>query len=70
MDGSEVETLAKDEQSIRNFAYDGRRNVIYYLHDLSDKIHMLNLTSGEDNEVEALVNVSSIQDLDIDVFNE
>jgi hypothetical protein len=70
LDGSNITTLATMEEHIRRFTYDGRRNIIYYLHDASEAIHMLNLTSMEDMEVGALAHLSNIKDLDIDVLNE
>ena len=70
LDGSNITTLATDEEHIRRFTYDGRRNVIYYIHDARDAIHMLNLTSMQDNEIGALAHISNIKDLDIDVLNE
>ncbi|CAB4012521.1 fibropellin-1-like isoform X1, partial [Paramuricea clavata] len=70
LDGSNITTLATDEEHIRRFTYDGRRNIIYYIHDARDAIHMLNLTNMQDNEIGALALISNIQDLDIDVLND
>ena len=70
LDGSGITTLATGEEFIRRFTYDGRRNIIYYLHDARETIHMLNLTSMEEREVGDLAHLTNIKDLDIDVFNE
>ncbi len=69
LDGLNITTLATNEEFIRRFTYDGRRNIIYYLHDARQTIYMLNLTSMEDKEVGALSHISNIKDLDIDVLN-
>ena len=66
LDGSVVKTLAIDEEFIKRFTYDGRRNVVYYLHNQADTIHMLNLTGMEDIEVGALSHFSSVRDLHFD----
>ncbi|XP_028410565.1 uncharacterized protein LOC114533262 [Dendronephthya gigantea] len=70
LDGSHVKTLAADEEFIERFTYDGRRNVIYYLHNQADTIHMLNLTNMQDDEVVALSGYSSIRDLDFDAVKD
>ncbi len=70
LDGLNITTLATNEEFIRRFTYDGRRNIIYYLHNARQTIYMLNLTSMEDKEVGALSHISNIKDLDIDVLNE
>ena len=70
LDGSTITTLVMNENNIARFTYDGRRNVIYYLHENLRTIHMLNLTNMEDSEVTALAHISDIKDLDIDVLNE
>ena len=70
LDGSVIATLATGEEFIRRFTYDGRRNIIYYLHDATETIYMLNLTSMEDREVSDLAHIRNIKDLDIDLSNE
>ena len=70
LDGSDITTLATDVEHIRRFTYDGRRNIVYYLHDATQTIYMLNLTSMEDSEVSALAHIENIKDLDIDLSNE
>ena len=70
LDGSDITTLATDVEHIRRFTYDGRRNIVYYLHDARNTIYMLNLTSMEESEISALAHLTNIKDLDIDVFNE
>ena len=70
LDGSIITTLATNEDQIERFAYDGRRNVIYYLHQAEKTIYKLNLTSGVHSEVEPLAHIKNIKDLDIDARNE
>ena len=70
LNGSTIATLLENENNISRFTYDGRRNIIYYIHNAFGTIHMINLTSMEDHAVADLANISNIQDLDIDVSNE
>lgn len=68
-DGSEVEALATNLRFIRKFTYDGRNNVIYYLHSANETIYMIDLDSLQESELQGLVNVSGIRDVDFDVSN-
>ena len=55
--------------NVEVFAVDGRRNVIYYHHELRDRIWIYNMTSGENVAENNLENVASIKDLDMDYKN-
>ena len=68
-DGSEAEVLATNLRFIRKFTYDGRNNVIYYLHNASETIHMIDLESLQESELQGLANVSGIRDVDFDASN-
>ena len=51
------------------FAVDGRNNLIYYFHKLSEKLFVYNITSGEDNEVSGASAVAGVKDLEVDTRN-
>jgi hypothetical protein len=70
LNGSTIATLLENVDDVKLFTYDGRRNVIYYIHKSLGNIHMINLTSMENNEVAVLDHFSDIKDLDIDILNE
>ena len=67
LDGSSARTIYID--SVEVFAVDGRRNVIYYHHELRDRIWIYNMTSGENVADNNLENVASVKDLDMDFTN-
>ena len=69
LNGSKVEVLATNLRFIWTFAYDGRKNVIYYLHSANETVHMLDLESSEESELQGLANVSGIRDLALDASN-
>ena len=68
LDGSNS-TVLVHIASVVYFAYDGERNVLYYLHKHTLKINSVNITSGEDGPVEALGSLSAIKGLEIDMKN-
>ncbi len=67
LDGSNSTTISIDK--VKFFTVDGRNNLIYYYHSLQDRIYFYNITSGEDSSVEALADVASVKDLDMDSTN-
>ena len=68
LDGSNS-TVLVNVRNVDDFAYDGRRNVLYYLHKHTLKIHLVNVTSGEDAPFDALSSLSAIRDLEMDIKN-
>ena len=67
LDGSDSATI--NVGNVEFFAVDGRIGLIYYYHELQEKISLYNLTSGRNAEVAALADVTSVKDLAIDVTN-
>ena len=67
LDGSSSMTI--DINNVEFFTVDGRNNVIYYLHELEDRIWVFNMTSGENNAEDDLEDVASVKDLDMDHIN-
>ena len=67
LDGSDAST--KSLKNVDLFSVDGRRNVIYYYHDLHSRIWMYNITDGQQTAVDALSDVTSVKDLEIDMTN-
>ena len=64
LDGSSFMTI--NISNVAFFAVDGRRNVIYYLHSVHDRIWIYNMTSGENVAENYLENVGRVSDLDMD----
>ena len=54
---------------VENLKVDGSNNIIYYIHEPTYNIYMLNRTNLESGEVEDLAGVSSLKDIDIDNTN-
>lgn len=67
LDGSVSTTVSIN--NVESFAVDGRNNLIYYNHELNDRIWLYNLTSGQNSAVAALSGVSSVKDLEISMTN-
>ena len=67
LDGSDSTTV--NINNVEFFAVDGRNNLIYYNHELNDRIWLYNLTSGQDNAVAALSDFSSVKDIEIGMTN-
>ena len=67
LDGSVTTTV--NINNVELFAVDGRNNLIYYNHELNDRIWLHNLTSGQDNAVAALSGVSSVKDIEVGMTN-
>lgn len=65
LDGSDHRFVA-DISDVERFTVDGKRNIIYYIHTRTKKIHFVNLTSIENNDVEALISATDASDLDMD----
>ena len=67
LDGSSSTTINID--NVEFFTVDGRRNVIYYHHELRDRIWIYNMTSGENFASDDLSGFGSVKDLDLDFGN-
>ena len=67
LDGSVSTTV--NINNVEFFAVDGRNNLIYYNHELNDRLWLYNLTSGQDNGVAALSDFSSVKDIEIGMTN-
>ena len=58
-----------DLDNVEFFAVDGRNQLIYYHHDLQDKIYAYDIESGTDGEVAQLSTVSGVKDMEVDMRN-
>ena len=67
-DGTDLIRITQIDQ-FENFIVDGSNNIIYYIHESTDNIYMLNMTNLESGEVLDLAGVSSPKDIDIDHTN-
>ena len=68
LDGSSCTTINIDNVEV--FAVDGRRDMIYYYHELRDRIWKYNnMTSGDNVAENDLENAPSVIDLDMDFTN-
>lgn len=65
LDGSDVRAVIKADK-VKRFTFDSKRKVIYYIHQLTDQIHSVNITNMEDNVVPQLLAASKAEDLDMD----
>ena len=68
LNGSDL-TILFNMDNIAEFAYDGERNVLYYVNRLTLRINSVNITSGEGGPVQALDSLSGIRDMEIDAKN-
>ena len=68
LDGSDVRTVLESDK-IKRFTFDSRQKLIYYIHGPTDRIHSVNITSMQDNAVDALSPVTDANDLDMDTEN-
>ena len=55
--------------NVIDFAYDGERGVLYYLHERTLRINSVNISSGQDIEVQPLSSFTSITAMEIDIKN-
>ena len=67
-DGSDLAHIAEINQ-ITGFTVDGKNSIIYYIHEPTDSIRMLNMTNLETGQVLDLADVASINDIDLDSTN-
>ncbi len=67
LDGSDLTTIAISH--LKFFTFDGRNTLIYYYHTLEERIWVYNITSGQQNFVVALRQVSSVKDMEMDTTN-
>ena len=68
LNGSDL-TILFNIDNIAEFAYDGERNFLYYVQQLTLKINSINITSGEGGPVQALNSLTGIKDMEIDAKN-
>ena len=68
LNGSDL-TILFNIDNVAEFAYDGERNVLYYVNRLTLRINSVNITSGEGGPVQALDSLSGIRDMEIDTKN-
>ena len=69
LNGADIAVLLSNDK-IMYFAYDGKRGVLYYLNRLTSDIHSVNISSGQDQLIQALSSLSDIKDLEVDIKNE
>ncbi len=62
-------TVVINIANVKDFAYDGERGVLYYLHERTLRINSVNISSGQDIEVQALSSFTSITSMEIDIKN-
>ncbi len=55
--------------NVIDFAYDGERGVLYYLHKRTLRINSVNISSGQDTEVQTLSSFPSVTGMEIDSKN-
>ena len=67
LDGSNSITMNLNNVEI--FTVDGQNNLIYFLHNLHERIYVYNITSGQNSQVAALSAVASVKDLEMEVTN-
>lgn len=67
LDGSNSTTIVVE--NIEFFTVDGRNNLIYYHHSLPERIWVYNITSSQHSAVDALADVVSAKDLEMDMTN-
>ena len=68
LNGSNL-TVLINTGNILEFAYDGERDVLYYVNRLTLTIHSVNITSGDDAQIESLNSLSGIKQMEIDAKN-
>jgi hypothetical protein len=68
LDGSDLRLIAPVQQ-VERFTVDGRNNIIFYIHESTDTVYMLNMTDLEDTQVVELADVTAAKDIDIDHVN-
>ena len=69
LDGSDLRRIAGEVNQIERFIVDGRNNIIFYIHESTDTVYMLNMTDLENTEVFELADVTAAKDIDIDYVN-
>ncbi len=62
-------TVVINKANVTDFAFDGERGVLYYLHKQTLKINSVNISSGEDTPVQALGSLSGIKGMELDIKN-
>ncbi len=62
-------TVVINIANVIDFAYDGKRDVLYYLHKHTFEINSVNISSGQDIEVQALSSFTGITGMEIDIKN-
>ncbi len=67
LDGSDSTTIGISHMKF--FTVDGRNNLIYYYHLHQEQIWVYNITSAQQNVVDALRSVSSVKDMEMDTRN-
>ena len=69
LDGSDLRHIAGGVNQVERFTVDGRNNIIFYIHESTDTVYMLNMTDLEDTQVVELADVTAAKDIDIDHVN-
>ena len=67
LDGSDPITM--NVGNVEFFTVDGQNNLIYYYHEIQDRIYVYNITSDESAEVVGLAAYASVKDMEMDVIN-
>ena len=69
LDGSDLRRVAAAIPQVDRFIVDGRNNIIYYIHESTDTVYMLNMTDLGNTKVADLADVTGAKDIDIDRVN-
>ena len=69
LDGSDLRHIAGGVNQVERFTVDGRNNIIFYIHESTDTVYMLNMTDLENTQVVELADVTAAKDIDIDHVN-
>ena len=67
LDGSDSTTISVTDVEL--FTVDSRSNLVYYYYKITQKLRTINMTSGKEDDVDALSSLSSIKDLEMDTTN-
>lgn len=67
LDGSDSVTI--DISDVKFFSIDGRNNLIYFYHVRRDEILIYDITNNQQDEVDALSDVTSVKDIGVHKTN-
>lgn len=67
LDGSDSVTI--DISDVKFFSIDGRNNLIYFYHVRRDEILIYDITNNQQDELDALSDVTSVKDIGVHKTN-